>query len=87
MRKAISQREARALRKRVAELERERDEQRNRWANFFPGGTHIGTLLAQRDWLRGRIEGARMLGHAVVVTAPNNDGNLEFYALPLGSKT
>ena len=80
----ISQREERRLRKRVDELETVLYRQKCRWAADFPGGTHLGTIsMPERGWLRGRIEAARMLNHAVVVTVPNSDNNVEFYALPL----
>jgi hypothetical protein len=79
----ISQREARRLRKRVAALEREERERRFRWVETYPGGTHLGTITMPRDWLVGRIEAARLLGHAVVVTVPTNNGEIRVYALPL----
>lgn len=83
-RRQISQREAHALAKRVEELEAERNAQRNRWARDYPGGTHIGGITRERDWLSGRIEAARMLGHAIVATE-DNDGTIKFYALPPGN--
>ncbi|MCR4304966.1 MAG: hypothetical protein NUV63_12220 [Gallionella sp.] len=82
-RRHISQREAHALSKRVDELERERDEQRSRWASDYPGGTHIGTLSYQRDWFSGRLEIAHALKHAIVVKPGDCDGKIYFYALPL----
>lgn len=78
----ISQREARRLRARVVELEGVIDQQRRRWRGDFPGGTYIGTCNRDRDWISGRIEAARMLGHAVVVTT-SDDGSIRFFALPL----
>jgi len=82
-RRHISQHEAHALAKRVTELESERNSQRNRWAKSYPfGGVLIGTVIRDRDWLSGRMEAAHLLGHAVVATT-GNDGNIQFYALPL----
>lgn len=77
----ISQREAVRLQKRVAALEAIITEQRKRWTGDYPGGVHIGTVNRERDNLAGRIEAARMLGHAVIVIEQNT-GTLEFYALP-----
>ena len=79
----IGQREAHRLQKQVRELLGEREMQRRSWARAYPGGTHLGTLTVERDYLVGRIEAARMLGHAVVVTE-NDDGKLALYALPQG---
>lgn len=78
----ISRRDARRLRKRVAHLEKILCDQRNRWSMEWPSGTHIGTMECTRDWLLGRIEAARLLRHAVVVTTGTN-GKIDFYALPL----
>lgn len=78
----ISQREARRLRKRVAELENERDYQRRFWGAEFIGGTHLATVTNIDSKTFGGIEAARKLKHAVVVNA-HSDG-VKFYALPLG---
>lgn len=78
----ISQAEARRLKRRVVELEDERRAQRRRWASEYPGGVHLGSLSRNKDWLTGRIDGAHMLGHAVVIRQ-NDDGDLHFFALPL----
>lgn len=77
----ISQREAKRLQKRVAVLEDVIIGQRNRYLAQFPHGFHIGTITRERDNLAGRIEAARILGHAVIVTEQNT-GTLEFYAMP-----
>lgn len=82
MTKPISQREARRFKKRAKELEDQLDRQRRRWSSEYVGGVHLGNLLRDRDWFSGRIESARMLGHAVVVTE-EGDGKLNFFALPL----
>lgn len=81
MTKPISQRQAREFRRRAKELEDQLDRQRRRWSAEYVGGTPLGTLSYERDWFIGRIEAARMLGHAVVVTE-EGDGKLKFYALP-----
>ena len=78
----ISQREAGRLKKRVERLEGIIKSQRNKWAADYPGGTHLGTITRDRDWFSGRIESARLLGHAVVVIE-QSDGVMRFYALPL----
>lgn len=77
----ISQREARRLRKRVETLEGILKGQRNAFLREFPTGLALGKFEMTRDWLSGRIEAARRLGHAVVVTEEGN-GHLNFYALP-----
>ena len=78
----ISQRKAKRLQKRVAELERQEDERRNAWAREWPGGVHISTIVLTSEH-RGIIstETARRLGHAVVATVNNH--RLELRALPL----
>lgn len=77
----ISQREARRLKKRVDELEEAIRAQRRRWANW-PGGTLLGSIQRERDWLSGRLEGVRALEHAIVCI-PMEDGRISFYACPL----
>ena len=81
---AISQREARALKKRVGELEGQLRQQRQYWAKDFPSGVWVGrveypnpSLTCEAAWV------ARKLGHAVVAI-PNGERNMiELYALPL----
>ena len=82
MSKPISQREARRFKKRVQGLETQLDDQRRRWGAKYVGGVYLGSLTRDRDWFSGRVESARMLGHAVVVTE-ESDGKLNFFALPL----
>lgn len=79
----ISQREARRLKKRVQELEKEINAQRASWSSDWPGGVHIAT--AEADMLAticARLETARRLGHAVVATEASKT-RIEFRALPL----
>ena len=79
----ISQHEARALRRRVNELETVLDRQRNAWALEWPGGVHI-TSLVHND-TAALVMLARKLGHAVVVTTYR--GELQFRALPIAKET
>lgn len=80
----ISQREARKLRKRVAELERHIESQRRAWGADWPDGTNFRTFDASAHGeLRAAIKTARMLKHAVVVTL--NDTQILFYALPVAT--
>lgn len=68
----ISQREAHRLQKRVSELQDIVERQRRHWVKDYPGGVHLGTIaMEERGYLVGRIEAARMLGHAVVLTSQN----------------
>jgi len=85
MSKQISQREARALRKRVNELETVLDRQRNAWADSWPGGVNITTFSADRE-IQVAIRTARSLNHACVVVL-KSDGHIAVYALPIGSKS
>lgn len=81
--KAISQAEARALKKRVDELDDAEENRRNKWIRDYPGGTNIATLTWSDAQLTiAQIDTARLLGHAIVVV---NDGHrgLRFYALPI----
>lgn len=82
----ISQREARKLRKRVAELEQLIEDQHRSWSKEWIGGTHIRTLdAAANGELRAAIKTARMLKHAVVVTL--SDTQILFYALPVAARS
>ena len=80
---SISQREARRLRKRVAELERAEEKRRAAWSQEYVGGTEI----ARDTWTADHvvpvaIRVARKLKHAVVCVG--DDGNMvRFIALPL----
>ena len=82
--KQISQREARAFKRRVAELEAMEGRRRNAWADSYPGGVNITTLTVPES-ARASIHTARLLKHAVVGTL-SSDGSLRLYALPLGSR-
>ncbi len=78
----ISQREARKLRKRVAELERQEDVRRSHWVNDYPEGIHIaGLALGVTHETFVAIKTARRLRHAVVAIERN--GDVMFFALPI----
>lgn len=78
----ISQREARRLRKRVAELEEADRVRRSAWHSDWPGGVHLTGFVAHSD-IVAQVKTARKLGHAVVVT--NTGDNLQLYACKLPS--
>lgn len=80
MKKVISQREARRLRKRVEQLERERRDERTAWGRAFPGGWHVGSLaLVRESRFYGKLEAAQMFGRVLV--AKIGDSVLEIYAV------
>lgn len=78
--KKISQREARALRKRVAALEEQARHQRRAWARDYPGGVHIGSQAVDPLTI-ARIATARKLGHPVVAVPCDQAGLLDLYAV------
>lgn len=82
----ISQREARRMRKRLTELEQAENSRRNGWVREYPGGVNIASVSwAKDERIPVAIRTARLLGHAVVVTA-DDGGGVRFFALPLGSR-
>lgn len=74
----ISQREARRLRKRVDELERQRTAERQTWGSGYPG-IHLGSLSLEKDWFWGACKTARRLGRVLVVTV-DDQGKYDIYA-------
>ena len=84
VKKLISQREARRLKKEVAQLTSRLEGQNRRWSSEWPGGVNFSRLLiGGESQAVGRIQTARALGHAVVVL-PSSDGKeLLFYAIKL----
>jgi hypothetical protein len=81
-RKMISQREARALKRRVDELESMIQRQRSTYAATYPGGTHLGDVFwDSANHTASAVYTAQRLGHAVVAVS---DGQMLFhlYALP-----
>jgi hypothetical protein len=82
----ISQREARALKKRVAALLAVEADRRSAWGSDYPGGVHLGTITRADDWLGGAIQAARKLKNAVVVAISDDLTKVRFYALPLANE-
>lgn len=81
MRKKIIQVEDGKAEAEVVRLKRILDTQRMKWSRDYPGGTCLGSITRERDWLCGRIEGARLLKMAVVVI-DDGHGKITFFALP-----
>ena len=81
----ISQREARRLRKRVAELEDQDDSRRLRWAGDWPGGVEIARVQFSEMGAPMAIRTARKLKHAVVAIE-NGSCEVRFLALPLAER-
>lgn len=77
----ITQREAKRLKKRVAQLERAEKDRRSAYVSEWPGGVNIASV-AVGDAPAMAIRTARRLAHAVVCTVREN-GEVLFYALPL----
>lgn len=78
----ISQREARRLKKRVAELEQREADRNSRWASTYPGGVNIGTeRFSEANY--AAVCTARALGHAVVLRETGKDGNVSIYGVRL----
>jgi len=82
--KKISQAEARALKRKVAELEQVLKTQRDAWLREWPNGIHLDSIQVS-DALYGKLHVARKLKHAVVVTLINRNF-VEFYACEIGGK-
>lgn len=79
--KQISQREARQLRKRVANLEKMIEQQNNCYVLDYPGGAHIGTVSWEHDThIASSVYTARRLGHAVVAVS-NGARRFDLYAV------
>ena len=79
---AISQREARRLKKRVQELECMLQRERSVWGAEYPGGVHVASAGYGKDsTVNMAVMTARKLKHAVVAIA--DDTVIRFYALPL----
>lgn len=77
---AISQREARKLRRRVQQLEQVERERRSLYGREYPGGVHIASYRSPGE-LCTIVYTAQKLGQAIVVRA-NGNSCIEFYALP-----
>ena len=81
--KRISQREARRLDKRVAELEAILDNQRKSWCQDWFGATEIARVTWPKasDEVPTAVRISRRLGHAVVAVG-DDGGMVRFLALP-----
>jgi hypothetical protein len=77
----ISQREARASKRRVKELEEQLASQRKRWGRAYPGGINVAYWAPGKGYIYGILRGVHMTGHAIVAV-PDNEGRIEFFALP-----
>ena len=73
--KKISQREARRLLKRVAELEKQNEQNASAWAREYIGGTNITTITVS-DVSHAICRTSRKLGHAIVAL-PSDNGKHE----------
>lgn len=79
--KKISQREARQLRKRVAELEKRNEQNASAWAREYIGGVHVATVTVS-DVSHAICKTARKLGHALVAVPSDNwKWELSLYAV------
>lgn len=78
----ISQREARRLKKQVAELEEREEARRRAWTRgVYPGGIQLyNEKLDTSDWVFGRLQTARRLDCALVGTI-DDSGMLNVYAV------
>jgi hypothetical protein len=81
--KRISQIKARAMRKRIDELEKVLSDQRGAWCREWPGGVHL-TSITVGSTAFATVQTARKLNHAVVAVC-SNGSDLALYALPLGA--
>lgn len=69
--KKISQREARRLLKRVAELEKQNEQNASAWARDYFGGVHMATIVVT-DVSHAICRASRKLGHALVALSSDN---------------
>ena len=78
----ISQAEARRLKKRVAELEAREEKRFAAWHTpGYPGGLPLAVRKVDtEDWMFARLQTARRLGCALVVTIAD-DGTVSYYAV------
>jgi hypothetical protein len=87
----ISQREARRLQKRVADLERQIKGQRARWSADYVGGVEVYRITLDRSsHAPTAIRTARRVGHAVVALCddqPSSEDVIRFIALPHPSES
>lgn len=82
-RRTITQAEAKALKRRVAQLEDDEERRRAAWVSDYPDGVNIAAhdFPSSDSVVPTALRTARKLGHAIVAV---DDGHrLRFYALPL----
>lgn len=79
--KKISQREARRLQRELARLENQQQGQRAVFARDYPGGVHILTYSFRDSETIATFKTARRLGHAIVATIPDSNGDVKFFAI------
>jgi hypothetical protein len=77
----ISQREARSLKKQVAELKAQINRQLISWSDTWPGGTHLTSIEVSASHYH-IVKTARLLGRAVVI-APAEFPKLHLYGCSL----
>lgn len=76
----ISQKEARRLQRRVAELEELRRKERSEYTREYPNGIHL-LNWEPNAWVFASVKTARRLGAPVMVTHDPDDKTLHFYAV------
>jgi len=80
MKNPISQREARRLRKRVAEFEQDNSVRMQSWKINYPGGVYIVGIIPSLENTKGRLDAAKMLG-CVLVARWRNGETLDVFAI------
>jgi len=81
--KPISQREARALKRRVRELEQRDRELRSAFSSTYPGAWLAQCTVSEH--LAACLGTAKRLGHVVV--AKIYDGGVNYYAIPTEARS
>lgn len=81
MKKKISQREARRLRARVAELEEEKRYRASRYRSEYPGGTCLVGKIKLSDYCSGIVCGAARAGMALVAKYDESSHELTIYGV------
>ncbi len=77
----ISQREARRLRKRVAELEEEQAARLAKYRLDYPGGVQITSIDSLSDFGKGTFQTATRMNAALVCKYDEGTGRLRVYAV------
>jgi hypothetical protein len=76
----ISQREARRLRRRVADLESRDNDRARLWNNQYPGGVCVEEIDCEAVTM-AKLRTARKLGHYLIAIPAMNNDNVWFYAV------